>query len=526
MYAPDPERSRLDVFCRVFRSALRSPFARADAGSVLSQANTALYKNETLQRLKLRNFRNSAALFEAIRRANSYVISDSSRVLHENFRLNELDLSGILFATTDAGLKSLKTLSDITGSIETVSLKGCGLGEAASMRIAHIVGTGSRALNHLDLSHNLLGPEGVNQLLSVMKKKTIRFDTLSLAGTGMTDACMDHLCDIMRGTLEKNTITDLDISYNDITDKTFSILAHALSRNRYLRVFAFGGNSITEKALPEFVEVVMESPTAVITDLSLAHIKIGSKGIDALCAIATNKSLTSLDVTDCKLGKKHGMALLEAITASRGRTLVSLKIGSNSLDKNATELISTQISSSLSSLRYLDLAGLAVGKNQWEPLVNALGTSHLISLSLVNTNLTDKTLNMLCSALSSNRHLEKLNLSRNEKLGKNLGLTSLAALLAANASSISTVILSACKLKDKNLEQIIPALSTNTSLKALQLDHNQFHEGALAYLLQTVDASSNYALTVLDIRGNPGSDSAAVSEMLPLVCHAECVVGH
>ncbi|KNC50361.1 uncharacterized protein AMSG_06848 [Thecamonas trahens ATCC 50062] len=526
MFAPDPERSRLDILCRVYKSALRLQVGRADAGSILAQAYEALYKHETLRRLKLRNPRHAAALFEAIHRAQSYVSVGFGGELMENLALAELDLTGVPFASSEAGTKALKLLADIAPSIEKLIMRGCAMGESAAMRLCHVVQAGSMALRELDISLNDLGPAGMDQILGLMQKKRIRFRKLNLASTGMTDACVPVLMEIVRGSSDMNDTEELDISYNKITDKGFGDLCLALARNRFLRTFAFGGNSVTDKSLGVFVSEVVDSPSVVFTSLSFAHIKIGSKAMEPLIRVATDKSLAELDITDCKLGKKNALALLEAVTASRGRTLTSLKIGSNGLDKAAIELLSSELSTSLSTLRYLDIAGAGVGKNQWEAFIAVIGTSHLVSLSLVDTGLTDKSLALLCAALSSNTHLRNLNLARNEKLGKGLGLTAMAALLAANASKLTNVILSACKLKDRNLEQLLPAIHTNITLMALQLDGNQFHDTVLADFLRAIDLSSNYNLALVDIRDNPGSDSAAVSELLPLAAHAECVVGH
>eukprot|EP00042_Codosiga_hollandica_P024001 m.98285 g.98285 ORF g.98285 m.98285 type:complete len:666 (+) comp51393_c0_seq1:27-2024(+) len=121
------------------------------------------------------------------------------------------------------------------------------------------------------------------------------------------------------------------------------------------------------------------------------------------------------------------------------------------------------------------------------------------ALNLADTLLGDEGCMMFCVALKENAMLESLNLSQNNIRFR--GMQAIANLLRIN-SSISELFLEWNSLGslESSLGELADALSTNTTLRLLDLRNNQINHTAAGQLATAL--KSNKALSVLDLRWN------------------------
>jgi Ran GTPase-activating protein (RanGAP) involved in mRNA processing and transport len=109
-------------------------------------------------------------------------------------------------------------------------------------------------LKFLSLSYNSLSDEGVQSLTKILALNNSKLETLSLHKTGITDAGVLHL----RNMLKKNkTLIWLHLGRNKISDQGIHLLANVLiNHNDTLRVLDLSYNKlITDSSVNSLVEI-------------------------------------------------------------------------------------------------------------------------------------------------------------------------------------------------------------------------------------------------------------------------------
>ncbi|XP_078057471.1 NACHT, LRR and PYD domains-containing protein 3-like isoform X2 [Mustelus asterias] len=178
------------------------------------------------------------------------------------------------------------------------------------------------------------------------------------------------------------------------------------------------------------------------------------------------------------------------------------KIQKLQLEKNAlTDSCAADLSSALStspSLRDLNLGENALGDSGVKLLSAALRNPNckIQKLSLHSNSLTDSCANDLASALTTNQSLIDLNLGDN-KLG-NLGVNRLSMALKKLECKIQKLDLYRNALTDSCTEDLASALSTNESLKILNLGSNSFTDQSVPPLCRLIQNCRSLQLIGLE----------------------------
>jgi Ran GTPase-activating protein (RanGAP) involved in mRNA processing and transport len=212
----------------------------------------ALRVNETLTRINLSE--NNIGLKGAIAIAEALKVNKT--IKHINLSFANIEIEGVI-ALVDA-LKVNKNLTDINLSFNDIGPKG-------AIDLAEALWCGGNALTHIDLSGNDIGDHGAVTLIKMMKRNP--------------------------------TITDINLSYNKITEKGAIGLAKKL---------VAGGNALTH------------------IDLSCNRLR--AKGVIALIKeLEDNKTLTHIDLSRNMIGTDGVIALVEALKDNK--SMMNITIG-------------------------------------------------------------------------------------------------------------------------------------------------------------------------------------------------------
>lgn len=230
----------------------------------------------------------------------------------------------------------------------------------------------------------------------------------------------------------------LDLSCNMVADDAFAVLVAALLRpHPALQQLNLSTNLLTAAAV-EGLQKLISCPGLPLEALDISLNKLGPEGgarvLAPLLRADCVSNLTELDISGTGL-RKHGFALLIPVLSSC-RRLQSLNLSKNTLDDaKVLDGIADALSSATCSLRTLNLSQVFT---KWTPetaksLAKILSSPSLEAFICSRSNITDKVIPAIAEALSSNRTLKRLDLSHNTIM--NAGAKQLAEALKSNASS-------------------------------------------------------------------------------------------
>ena len=163
--------------------------------------------------------------------------------------------------------------------------------------------------------------------LTVVNHNDIAVDTL-------------HQLQIISQALEHNaTITNLDLSWNNISDVGVEFLTRALTTNFVITQLDLFGNSIGAVGAEHIAGALA---TSAITTLDLGRNNIGDAGAASIAdALANNTSITQLYLAFNHIGDQGISALSQAL--QNNTTLRALNLGALNLDENNITLASEAV---------------------------------------------------------------------------------------------------------------------------------------------------------------------------------------
>ncbi|XP_036598605.1 NACHT, LRR and PYD domains-containing protein 12-like [Trichosurus vulpecula] len=175
--------------------------------------------------------------------------------------------------------------------------------------------------------------------------------------------------------------------------------------------------------------------------------------------------------------------------------------------------------SSNERLKNLDLRGNSFEEGGLTLLCKFLGNSNcrIETLSLASCYLTSTYSENLCSALSSNKSLKNLDLSEN--FFEDRGIILLCKALGNPNCRLETLSLASCDLTSTCSQNLCSALSSNKSLKNLNLSGNSFEEREITLLCKAL-GNSNCRLETLRL-AECTLTGACLQDLLPVVCSSE-----
>ncbi|XP_030592849.1 NACHT, LRR and PYD domains-containing protein 12-like isoform X2 [Archocentrus centrarchus] len=391
--------------------------------------------------------------------------------------LRKLDLGYNSFS--DGGVRELaEGLNSEDCRLKILRLQGCGLtSEACKYLIQSLIQ--NQRLEELDLSCNEIGDEGLKFLSMGLGTSHCQLETLKLSQCNITQSGCYHLASALRR--NPAYLSVLDLSINVIGDEGANEIFSNfdISQLTKLELYHCGLTVLSCAHIGE----ALKSETSNLVELNLSNNSLKDAGFEFICeGMYAWSSLEKLNVSRCGItgtGCKYLASVLCSVSQLYNNwmqnsweavELQELDVSMNRLGDRGVKGISAGLKNPLSHLRSLNLSYCSLTDDCCAELASGLASkvNVLGKLDLSHNNLRDKGVKKLCMGLKTPQcRLEKL-------LLRSCGLTSrsvqfLTSALKSNPLHLSELHLMGNKLEDSEI-RVLAELTRNQKYSLSTID--------------------------------------------------------
>ncbi|KAF1791777.1 Leucine-rich repeat domain, L domain-like [Phytophthora cactorum] len=349
----------------------------------------------------------------------------------------------------------VKLASSISSNtlLEELYLSGHQLGPLGLQAFADCLATNS-TLKHLSLGSEKLGDEAVQVLCAGLARNAqsgLQNWDLELKSLGVDGATA--IAELLK---TNQSLTTVSLSRNQIGDEGVEKLAMGVKELNVTEV-GISGTGLDHLAM------LVEKESCSLSTIQLSFNALESATSTFFDALAKNKSVTKLQLKECKLNDQHVAALSAAL--KQNTALIEIDLSDNELTQSSC----ASLAEGLRENKTLKILRINNNKSQDDGavlLADVLATNNttLTYLDMGNNVLTSVGMTPLLKAQS----LTQLHLFNN-KLGE--GLSDLLPALVAN-SVIETFGIGANQLHETLSVTMLDALHSHPSLKTLEMGGN------------------------------------------------------
>ncbi|KAL2082213.1 hypothetical protein ACEWY4_022031 [Coilia grayii] len=270
-------------------------------------------------------------------------------VLQSPNSLTELELSHNHLR--DSGVQLLtKGLYSPHCKLQTLRLADCDLTDKSCEMVSSVLQS-PNSLLQLDLSHNHLGDSGVQILCKGLSSPHCKLQALRL------DRCKISYrsCEISACIFQSpNPLTELDLSNNELEDSGVQLLSKKLSSTHCkLKIVRLADSKFTAKSC-EIVACALQSSNS-LTELDLSHNDLGDSGVQLLSKglSSSHCKLLKLRLSGCLISGK-GCTFLAAALTSNPSHLKELDLSYNHPGESGLKLLSARLADTHCKLETLN----------------------------------------------------------------------------------------------------------------------------------------------------------------------------
>ncbi|XP_029354534.1 NACHT, LRR and PYD domains-containing protein 12-like [Echeneis naucrates] len=378
--------------------------------------------------------------------------------------LRELDL-GYNNITDDGVRELVKGLNDQNCRLKILRLQGCGVTSKACKYLATSL-TQSLKLRELDLCGNEIGNEGLQHLSSGLRSCECQLEKLKLSQCNIEQKG----CYYLASALQKNSshLTLLDLSINMVGDEGANELfaKFDISKLRKLELYHCNLTALSCESIGE----ALKSETSTLVELNLSSNNLKDAGFALICqGMYAWSSLKKLNVSRCGITRRGCFYLAKVLcsvsqlyngftpkTEVQAVELTELDLSMNYLRDEGVIEISDGLKNPYSHLKSLNLSYCGLTDECCAALASgfAFQQSIISELDLSSNDLQDKGVKKLCIGLKSyNCKLTKLSL-------RTCGLSSrsiqfLTTALKSNSQHLGVLHLMGNSLDDSAIRELV-----------------------------------------------------------------------
>ena len=345
-----------------------------------------------------------------------------------------------------------------------LEIVNCNLQKEAAFKIITALKNISR-LGTLILNNNGILKELSDDLAAVICINS------NLKKLKLANNCMEHYITVVaQALIQVKTLTDLDLSNNNMTDEVADALALAIETNTSLQRVNLRGNILKTSGMMKIAQSL--SWGSNLRMLDICNNQITKEAADAIAiAVLSNKNLETLYLDNNSLGT--GIKIIAAALKQLSNLAV-LSLDNN----NATEVAADELAAVVQNNK---LEKLSIAKNELKlgaiKIAWALSKiATLITLNLHANEMTKEVAYSLAAAVKSNSSLTTLKLSYNRLEADGIKIIAQAL---RELKSLQVLHINDNQITEEAAEDIASFILYSSSLKELYLSNNSLHNGMI-----------------------------------------------
>ncbi|XP_065894790.1 uncharacterized protein [Dysidea avara] len=316
-----------------------------------------------------------------------------------------------------------------------------------------------RFIKSLDLSYIELTDNSIEQVAAVIAASK-NLDHLSLVNCRISESGIAKVLKALKGTTTLQHFTISNIAVNQQVENDMKLV---IANNVKLRRLELVGCGLTENGTEKLGDALYRHESLLCIKLHCSTVRL--KKSTLLNAIAMNTNVTQLEMSNCSLKETDIIALTETIKHGKHKQFAHINLSGNNLTVAATKSVLFMVSS-CPLMKHLELCSCGM-------IIPSMELPETLNLDLF---------------------LSKLDLSHNP-IG-NEGAELVAAFISTS-SKIVHVNLSNCNFQSSEINQLVKALKSISSLQFIDLSMNDTRNGTLVPIGPVI--SSNGSLSFLHL---------------------------
>ena len=297
--------------------------------------------------------------------------------------------------------------------LECLDISDCKLSD---LQIAAVVLALSKTstLKDLNLSYNIITTDDTARKIASVIVNNLSLKKINLSNCNLQESGIIIIAEALANI---TSLISIDMSENSITDNNMQSVAAFIGENLLLEELNLGHcyQYNTDLSFTRSKKGVKDILMTLTMLTSLKYLDLHSSYINEIASellpvvIANNKSLSHLDLTDCKLPYMKLIAIAKKLQSTY--TLKFLSLSSNVIVNDAAYEIALAVSNNF-VLEYLALSDCELEERGFRDITESLlNISSLKHLDLSNNVITDRVAETLVFGIANNMKLTYLDLS-------------------------------------------------------------------------------------------------------------------